>query len=79
MNRQLRPRSPRSALTFRCFALGLVLLAPAAARAQMSTPPLDHTIDTQLFPPAIGPQNYLTIEGADVAEHKRLSFGLELN
>jgi len=79
MNRPLRPRSPRAALTFRCFALGLVLLAPVSARAQMSTPPLDHTIDTQLFQPAIGPQNYLTIEGADVAEHKRLSFGLELN
>src|SRR5207248_11823 len=79
MNRQLRPRSPRTALTFRCFALGLVLLAPVSARAQTSTPPLDRTIDTQLFQPAIGPQNYLTIEGADVAEHKRLSFGLALN
>jgi hypothetical protein len=57
----------------------LVLLAPVSAHAQASTPPLDKTIDTQLFQPAIGPQNYLTVEGADVAEHKRLSFGLSLN
>ena len=37
------------------------------------------TIDPQLFQPAIGPHNFLTVEGADVPEHKRLSFGLMLN
>ncbi len=80
MNRQTRSRPPRAALTLFCLCLGLVLLAPArSARAQSSTAPHDTSIDTQLFQPAIGPQNYLTVEGADVPDHKRLSFGLELN
>jgi OmpA-OmpF porin, OOP family len=60
--------------------LALVLLAPArTARAQTSVAPQDTSIDPQLFQPAIGPQNFLTVEGADVPEHKRLSFGLTLN
>ena len=58
----------------------MVLLTPArTARAQTSVAPQDTSIDTQLFQPAIGPQNFLTVEGADVPEHKRLSFGLTLN
>src|SRR5215469_5341915 len=84
MNRQLRPRPPLAALIASrlclCFGLGLVLLAPARpAHAQSSAPPQDRSIDPQLFQPAIGPYNFLTVEGADVPEHKRLSFGLELN
>ena len=60
--------------------LALVLLAPArTARAQTSVAPQDTSIDPQLFQPAIGPQNFLTVEGADVPDHKRLSFGLTLN
>ena len=60
--------------------LALVLLAPVrTARAQTSVAPQDTSIDPQLFQPAIGPQNFLTVEGADVPEHKRLSFGLTLN
>ena len=78
MNRQTRSRPPRAALTLFCVCLGLVLLAPArSARAQTSTPPHDTSIDTQLFQPAIGPYNFLTVEGADVPDHKRLSFGLD--
>jgi hypothetical protein len=60
--------------------LALVLLTPVrTARAQTSVAPQDTSIDPQLFQPAIGPQNFLTVEGADVPEHKRLSFGLTLN
>jgi OOP family OmpA-OmpF porin len=54
----------------------VVLLDAGSARAQA---PLDKTIDAQLFQPAIGPRNFLTVEGAEVPEHKRLSFGLTLN
>jgi len=55
-----------------------VLSVAGAARAQTAAPQ-DHTIDAQLFQPAIGHGNFLTIEGADVPEHKRLSFGLAFN
>jgi hypothetical protein len=41
--------------------------------------PFQRTIDANLFQPAIGPRNFLTIEGADVPDHKRFSFGLTLN
>src|SRR5579862_3970523 len=54
----------------------LGLVAPGRARADI---PVQKTIDAQLFQPAIGPHNFLTIEGADVPEHKRFSFGLSLN
>jgi OmpA-OmpF porin, OOP family len=54
----------------------VVLLDAGSARAQA---PRDTTIDAQLFQPAIGPRNFLTVEGAEVPEHKRLSFGLTLN
>jgi hypothetical protein len=52
------------------------LLAPGTAGAQA---PTGKSIDAQLFQPAIGPHNFLTVDGAEVAEHKRLSFGLSLN
>jgi outer membrane protein OmpA-like peptidoglycan-associated protein len=52
------------------------LIGPSA-RAQMA--PRDTTLDVQLFQPAIGPRNFVTVEGTSVAEHKRLSFGLYLN
>jgi hypothetical protein len=71
-----RPRA-RLAATFLPL-LTTLLLAPAAARAQ-NVAPRDTSIDPQLFQPAIGPQNFLTVEGAQVPDHKRLSFGLELN
>jgi OmpA-OmpF porin, OOP family len=77
MNRPIRPRAFAAATLP---LLALVLLAPARnARAQVGVAPQDTSIDPQLFQPAIGPQNYLTVEGADVPEHKRLSFGLTLN
>ncbi|HVZ75581.1 MAG TPA: hypothetical protein VHJ20_24580 [Polyangia bacterium] len=55
-------------------AASLVVARPARAQIRM-----DHSIDANLFQPAIGPGNFLTIEGADVPDHKRLSFGLALN
>ena len=72
MTSSIRPRA-RLAATF---------FAPhshfPAARAQNAAP-RDTSIDAQLFQPAIGPQNFLTVEGAQVPDHKRLSFGLALN
>jgi OOP family OmpA-OmpF porin len=53
------------------------LVAPSA-RAQTAAP-RDTTLDVQLFQPAIGPRNFVTVEGTSVAEHKRLSFGVFLN
>ncbi len=78
MTRPTRSHARLAAIIFSYLAL--VLLAPArTARAQTSVAPQDTSIDPQLFQPAIGPQNFLTVEGADVPEHKRLSFGLTLN
>jgi len=75
----ISPTRPRVRLAATFFPLlTTLLLAPAAARAQ-NVAPRDTSIDPQLFQPAIGPQNFLTVEGAQVPDHKRLSFGLELN
>jgi OOP family OmpA-OmpF porin len=52
------------------------LVSPAA---QAQTVPRDTTLDVQLFQPAIGPRNFVIVEGTSIAEHKRLSFGLTLN
>jgi hypothetical protein len=71
----IRPRA-RVAATF--LPLLTTLLLSPGARAQSGVP-RDTSIDAQLFQPAIGPQNFLTVEGAQVPDHKRLSFGLELN
>ncbi len=59
--------------------LGLLTFGLVASDAAAATIPIDKTIDPQLFQPAIGPHNFLTVEGADVPDHKRLSFGLSLN
>ncbi|HVV53246.1 MAG TPA: thrombospondin type 3 repeat-containing protein [Polyangia bacterium] len=78
MNRLPRPRALAAAALP---LVALVLLTPAriARAATVGTAPQDTSIDPDLFQPAIGPQNFLTVEGADVPEHKRLSFGLTLN
>jgi OOP family OmpA-OmpF porin len=69
-----------SPTSFFAVAAGLAaavgLLAPGRADAAV---PSARTIDANLFQPAIGPHNFLTIDGADVPDHKRLSFGLTLN
>ncbi|HXJ21509.1 MAG TPA: thrombospondin type 3 repeat-containing protein [Polyangia bacterium] len=77
MTTQTRPRAlPAAALA--SLASLLLLFSGRAADAQ-SAPPRDTSIDPQLFQPAIGPQNFVTVEGAQVPDHKRLSFGLSLN
>ncbi len=78
MTTQTRPRARVAATTVSLVSLLLLLAHGRTARAQ-SAPPRDTTIDPQLFQPAIGPQNFLTIEGAQVPDNKRLSFGLSLN
>ncbi len=57
--------------------LALALVAPGRARA--ADVPFSKSIDAQLFQPAIGSHNFLTVDGADVPDHKRLSFALTLN
>src|SRR5262249_186261 len=69
-------RRPFALLTFLSTLVSFGLLAPGLARAQA---PTAKWIDAQLFQPAIGPRNFLTVDGAEVAEHKLLSFGLWLN
>ena len=76
MTSPIRPRA-RLAATF--FPLLTTLVFSAGAARAQNVAPRDTSIDPQLFQPAIGPQNFLTVEGAQVPDHKRLSFGLELN
>jgi hypothetical protein len=66
-----------SLLAFAASATSYWGLAPG--RAHAADVPFQKTIDAQLFQPAIGPHNFVTVDGADVADHKRLSFGLTLN
>src|SRR5665213_1015426 len=77
MTPQTRSRARGSAITF--WLSSLLLLAPARHAAAQNRPSQDTSLDAQLFQPAIGPQNFLTVEGAQVPDHKRLSFGLMLN
>jgi OmpA-OmpF porin, OOP family len=55
--------------------LGLValMLAPAAAQ---EAPPDDQAIQLQLFEPAVGPQQFLTVSGANVLPNKSFQLGL---
>jgi hypothetical protein len=71
-----RRRVASNALRGACIAA--VIAAAAPARAQLVAPH-DTTIDTQLWQPAIGPRNFLTVDSTAVPEHKLLSFGLSLN
>src|SRR5262245_50919366 len=57
----------------------LAALSAWAAPAWAQTAPRDTTVDAQLFQPAIGANNFLTVESAEVPEHKQLSFGLTYN
>jgi OmpA-OmpF porin, OOP family len=77
MTPQTRSRARGAAIA--CSLSSLLLLAPARQAAAQNRPSQDTSLDAQLFQPAIGPQNFLTVEGAQVPEHKRLSFGLMLN
>jgi hypothetical protein len=78
------PRRGRTTLqaSARLCAAGLFaaawLAAAGLAQAQL-VPPREGTIDTQLWQPAIGPRNFLTVENTAVPEHKLLGFGLSLN
>ena len=77
MNRQTRSRAHLAAATLPLLATAL--LAPTRVAHAQNLPPRDTSIDPMLFQPAIGPNNFLTLDGTDVLEHKRLSFGLEFN
>ena len=70
-----RPRVAASTLAGLLVA-GL-LAAAAPAQAQL-VPSRDGTIDAQLWQPAIGPRNFLTVENTAIPEHKLLGFQLAL-
>jgi OmpA-OmpF porin, OOP family len=56
------------------------ILAGHASRAHaQAAVPLDTTIDAQLFQPAIGPRNFITLDAPTVPEHKLFGFGLVLH
>jgi hypothetical protein len=55
------------------------LVVVSRAHGQSAMAPTDKSIDVQLFQPAIGPRNFLTVDTADVPTHKQLSFGLLLH
>jgi hypothetical protein len=77
MTPKTRSRARGAAIALPFLSLFVLVLArPAAAQNRA---PQDTSIDPQLFQPAIGPLNFLTVEGAQVPDHKRLSFGLSLN
>lgn len=77
MTPKTRSRARGAAIALPILSLFVLVLArPAIAQNKA---PQDTSIDPQLFQPAIGPQNFLTVEGAQVPDHKRLSFGLSLN
>jgi hypothetical protein len=72
-------RRPLFFLTTSLFAVAAFTWGFEPGRARAADVPFQKTIDAQLFQPAIGPHNFLTVDGADVADNKRLSFGLTLN
>ncbi len=77
-NSHARSRAP----ALGAFVAGLIGLAtwalPVPSRAE-TLPTIDRTIDTQLFQPAIGPRNFLTVESPSVPDHKRLGFNFTAN
>jgi OOP family OmpA-OmpF porin len=77
MTPQTRSRAHGAVTAFSLLTLSL--LAPVRYAYGQTRAPQDTSIDPQLFQPAIGPQNFLTVDGAAVADHKRLSFGLMLS
>jgi hypothetical protein len=68
----------RARVAFALFS-GLCIAAAAKPAQAQLIPPRETTIDTQLFQPAIGPRNFLTVENTSIPEHKMLGFGLSLN
>ena len=61
------------------FAGTLSLLASSGGRAQTTTtaaPAFNRSFDADLFQPAIGPRNFLSIDAPEVPNDKQLSFGL---
>jgi outer membrane protein OmpA-like peptidoglycan-associated protein len=54
----------------------LLAVVPTAVHAQATVSVPDRTFEADLFQPAIGPRNFLTVDAPEVPGHKQLSFGL---
>ena len=52
------------------------LVARSPALAQIAEPTPDRRFEADLFQPAIGPRNFLTLDAPDVPAHQRFTFGL---
>ena len=62
--------------------LFLLSLWGAEMRAQAQTGPLprtDRSFDLQLFHPAVGARSFITLDSAEVLEHRLMHFGLVMN
>ena len=68
----------RAASAFLVGPLVAGLLSVASPAQAQFVAPQGTTIDTQLFQPAIGPRNFLTVENTSIPEHKLLGFQLAL-
>ena len=61
-----------------CLRVAGLLAAAGPAHAQLPAA-ASTTIDAQLWQPAIGPRNFITVENTAIPEHKLFGFGLSLN
>ena len=60
--------------------MALLTLAGGTAQAQSAAQaPTDRSLDVQLFQPAIGPRNFLTVDAPEIPTHKSLGIGLLLH
>ena len=70
-----RPTASVQASLMAAVLAAAMSLGARPARAQAVSPPA-RSFDGDLFQPAIGPRNFLTLDAADVPGHEQLSFGL---
>ena len=57
-----------------CLLPSLFVVSPARAQVAGGVP--DRNFEADLFQPAIGPRNFLTLDAPDVPAHQRFTFGL---
>src|SRR6476469_2025131 len=68
--------SPRLTTIGIAFLAGTVLTTTLAARPAAAQKAPARSFDGDLFQPAIGPRNFLTLDAPDVLAHKLFSVGL---
>jgi hypothetical protein len=61
------------------FAVLLSLLGVGTRVHAQGTPRTDRSFDLQLFHPAVGAHSFITLDSAEVLEHRLWHFGLVAN